>query len=270
MLYVVTAIHNRKEITEKFVSRLLKQNEIIHLVVVDDGSTDHTADMIRTYLPDSTIIRGNGNLWWGGSMKVAHKWISSHACEGDIIWVVNDDTDFPDDYCKSAMAVMESYNNIILTGYAVEELNSWQIDGSIIFDEVNFTFALNKGSGKYGNCASTRSLFIRAKDYIHGTAWYPFLLPHYGSDYAWTIDLCRKQNLSVYCTDKVKYVANQNTTGYHGHKNRTVRQILSKRSDVNPFYKITFAVIISPNRYKLKAFRKQLGSIFRSIRDYLK
>ena len=50
MIYVVTAVHDRYRITEKFVENLLKQSyKDIHLLLVDDGSTDGTADISFFY-----------------------------------------------------------------------------------------------------------------------------------------------------------------------------------------------------------------------------
>ena len=61
MIYVVTAVHDRYRITEKFVENLLKQSyKDIHLLLVDDGSTDGTADMVQRKFPSSTILQGDG------------------------------------------------------------------------------------------------------------------------------------------------------------------------------------------------------------------
>ncbi len=39
-----------------------------HTVVIDDGSTDGTADAIRRKHPEIHIISGDGNLWWTGAI----------------------------------------------------------------------------------------------------------------------------------------------------------------------------------------------------------
>lgn len=46
MMYVVTAVHNRYNITKRFIEQLLEQTykEFV-LVLIDDGSTDNTAEM---------------------------------------------------------------------------------------------------------------------------------------------------------------------------------------------------------------------------------
>src|SRR5215471_7974957 len=36
-------------------------------VVVDDGSTDHTSDYLRTAYPSVHLVTGTGSLWWSGS-----------------------------------------------------------------------------------------------------------------------------------------------------------------------------------------------------------
>ena len=48
MIHVVTSVHNRYAITEKFVKCLQAQTcKDIHLLLVDDGSTDGTDKMVK-------------------------------------------------------------------------------------------------------------------------------------------------------------------------------------------------------------------------------
>ena len=72
MIYVITAVHNRYAITEAFVQRLLEQSEKDwNLILVDDGSTDGTADMVKSLVPEAVILNGDGDLWWGGALHKA-------------------------------------------------------------------------------------------------------------------------------------------------------------------------------------------------------
>ena len=52
MMYVVTAVHNRYNITKRFIEQLLEQTykEFV-LVLIDDGSTDNTAEMVKALMP---------------------------------------------------------------------------------------------------------------------------------------------------------------------------------------------------------------------------
>jgi GT2 family glycosyltransferase len=58
--------------------------------VIDDGSTDGTAEAIQTSFPQVEILTGDGNLWWTGAiemgMRYAYEKNATH-----IFWL-NDDT----------------------------------------------------------------------------------------------------------------------------------------------------------------------------------
>jgi GT2 family glycosyltransferase len=255
MIHVITAVHNRYSITEAFVQSLLKQTyEPIHLILVDDGSTDGTTDMVRKLMPDATTLAGNGNLWWGGALHKAYLWVCDNLNDSDYVWIANDDTHFPDDYCEKAVAILQSRDQVLLTGYGVSKQTGQQVDGAVNFVFPEVAAYLVEEENACGNCASTRSLFLRAKDFKHIGGFHPFLLPHYGSDYEWTIRGCRKAGLHVYCAISLKYEVNEETTGYYMPQKQSVRKLFSKRSMSNPFYKILFALMAAPWGMKFQSF----------------
>lgn len=61
----------------------------IHLV--DDGSTDGTADRVRETYPGVKIIRGSGDLFWAGGMRLAWKTAATSQDADAYIWL-NDDS----------------------------------------------------------------------------------------------------------------------------------------------------------------------------------
>lgn len=104
MIYVFTAVHDRYKITEKFVDQLLRQTyKDIKLVLVDDGCTDGTADMVRSKIPEAVIIQGDGNLWWGGALHEAYKWTVKNADRSAFAMFANDDSEFEDDYIEKRL-----------------------------------------------------------------------------------------------------------------------------------------------------------------------
>ena len=86
--------HNRKLKTLATLESLFQQtltNEIaLSVYLVDDGSTDGTAEGVQQKYPQVKLFNGDGNLFWNGGMRVAF----SEAMKDDpdyYLWL-NDDT----------------------------------------------------------------------------------------------------------------------------------------------------------------------------------
>ena len=64
--------YNRKEKTLTALNRLIQGNQEVSFsfVIADDGSTDGTFDELQKF-PKVTIIRGDGNLFYSGGMRLA-------------------------------------------------------------------------------------------------------------------------------------------------------------------------------------------------------
>lgn len=92
---VLIACHNRKDKTIKCLNDLFMQEGIgeqftIKVFLVDDASTDGTAEAVKEKIPAVKIIHGDGNLFWTRGMHLA--W-SEAAKEGfDFYLWLNDDT----------------------------------------------------------------------------------------------------------------------------------------------------------------------------------
>ena len=62
-VFVLVPVHNRREITRKFIACLTKQTySPLQIIVIDDGSSDGTADMVRQDAPNAHVIRGDGTF----------------------------------------------------------------------------------------------------------------------------------------------------------------------------------------------------------------
>ena len=261
MIHVITAVHNRYSITEKFVDRLLSQTYgEIHLILVDDGSTDSTADMVRGKMPDATVITGDGNMWWGGALHAAYKWINKNIPDhrnGEYVMFANDDTDFDDTYIERAVSVLSGREKTLLAGCGISRQSGEIKDGAVTLDFETLACKIS-GDGT-GNCASTRSLFFRVGDFKKIGGFHRFLLPHYGSDYEWTVRAVRKKGYTVLCDSTLVYQLDESTTGDNFYQKLTRKKLFSKRSVSNPFYKFTFIMLTVPSSKRLKALKKQLG-----------
>ena len=263
MIYVVTAVHNRYTITETFLNQLLSQTySDIQLILVDDGCTDGTAEMVKEKMPNSIIIRGDGNLWWAGALHEAYKWIRRNGDRNAIVMFANDDSTFEPLYIAKAIEILKNHPKTLITGYGISKQTKNVVDGAVVFD-FRKTAIQKRGVGS-GNCASTRSLFFTVNDFLEIGGFHPILLPHYGSDYEWTIRACRKKGFTIYCDENLKYFVDEETTGDNQYSKLTRKKLFSKRSSSNPIYKLIMILLVTPIRLLPEALYNQ------AIRDFRK
>lgn len=75
MIHIVIPVFNRKEYTKACLESLQAQtNQEFKVVIVDDGSTDGTEQMLKEEFPEVDVLRGDGNLFWtaGVNMGIRH------------------------------------------------------------------------------------------------------------------------------------------------------------------------------------------------------
>lgn len=72
---VLLTCHNRKAKTlaclDALFASTLPEGYSLDVLLVDDGSTDGTEQAVRERFPQVNIIKGDGNLYWNGGMRVA-------------------------------------------------------------------------------------------------------------------------------------------------------------------------------------------------------
>jgi GT2 family glycosyltransferase len=94
----VMAVHNRRALTLACLDSLRNQHVpggSLDVFVLDDASTDGTAEVIIQRHPDVRLLHGDGHLYWNGGMRLA----LDEAMAGDYdyyLWM-NDDTILVDD-----------------------------------------------------------------------------------------------------------------------------------------------------------------------------
>ncbi|WP_448188450.1 glycosyltransferase [Azospirillum sp. sgz301742] len=91
----VLACHNRRDLTLRCLGTLFEQRfpngaaVDLRAVLVDDGSSDGTADAVAKRFPEVCILRGDGTLWWAGAMEMGLR--AAMADGADLLLWLNDD-----------------------------------------------------------------------------------------------------------------------------------------------------------------------------------
>lgn len=119
MIYIVTPVFNRKEFTKNYLKALDNQtNKNFKTIIVDDGSTDGTSDMIIQEYPDVLLLREKGDLWWAEATNVGIRYALKEGA--DYIMTLNDDTLPEPDYIEKMLYWSNKEPEALLGALAVD------------------------------------------------------------------------------------------------------------------------------------------------------
>jgi GT2 family glycosyltransferase len=267
-VYVLAPVHNRRAITEHFIRCLMAQTySNWHLVLIDDGSTDGTKDMARALISSLTVLVGTGNWWWGGSLQQGFKWLKRNGVAADdVVLIVNDDTEFGPDFIAAAVEALPLNGMLLAQLYGIrsrafEEVGArwdWESFGCVGVNEISQV-----------NCFATRGLFLRFADMLKTGGFRPWLMPHYYSDYEYTLR-ARRRGLTFATSENVRLYYDDSTTGIRkvGEINSVaegLRTLLSLRTIDNPIYRTSFILLCCPSRYWARHLKNIWRDFFRVV-----
>lgn len=254
-IYILLPVHNRREVTHRFVTCLKGQTgRSYHLVLVDDGSTDGTAEMVQEAIPSLSVIRGTGDWWWGGSLQQGYLWLREQKVPAtDLVLIINDDTEFGPDFLARGAALMAQQERTLLLAQCYSRQDGRLLDAGVRVDWRRLSYE-QAAKMEEINCLSTRGLFMRVGDFLAIGGFHPVLLPHYGSDYEFTIRAGR-MGMRLVTDPSLSLRVDEETTGSHavGRDPFTVAvsKLFSKRSVLNPIYRSCYIALACPWRWKL-------------------
>lgn len=239
-------------------------------MLIDDGSTDGTADMVSSEIRNSSVIRGDGNMWWAGSLQEGFDWlVARNVPDDDIVLIINDDSVIEPDFLSLGVDILTESGDVLLLPQAFCRESGKLIDCGITVDWRRLKFGPPASSDRI-NCLSTRGLFLRMGTFRKIGGFHPRLLPHYLSDYEFTIRAHRK-GCRLVCDPRLKLWMDEGTTGYHSINGEPfhefARKFFSKKCAMNPVYWVTFVALACPWRWKPNNLRRV---IFRGIKSVVR
>ena len=263
-IYVVTAVHNRRAVTTEFARLLAKQTlPGLCLVLVDDGSTDGTAEAVQQVLPQTVVLRGDGTLWWGGGLQKGLNWLAAQGLPDKAVVVfMNDDIGFDADYFEKALAELQS----LPPRYFLISPGLYQTSKTLSPEAGKTDWSRLKVM-HYGDRpdlidhSTTRCLFMRWGDLKRVKGFHPTLLPHYTSDYVFTMTAHRR-GIRIVPAKTVCARFNDETTGHHGLQTSRgtakLKRLFSPRFSYNPLHQFFFVWYACPWWYKVPCWCRVL------------
>ena len=133
MLFIVIPVFNRKQYTKDCLLSLRQQTySQFKTIVVDDGSTDGTAEMLAREFPEVIRLEGDGNLFWTAATNLGIR----HALAQNATYVMtlNNDTLAPPDFLEQMVKWAEQKPNALLGALALDSVTKRPVFGGSIIN----------------------------------------------------------------------------------------------------------------------------------------
>jgi len=182
---------------------------------------------------------------------------------------MNDDVIIDRDFLARAVCKLESLKDTLLLPQVIDRESGLPRESGVNANLKQLTF--EQASSPYTiNCLPTRGLFLRMGD-LRRIGWFhPRMLPHYLSDYEFTIRAYRKGFRLVTCpTLSIEFDPMQ--TGFRNFDHlgfiAFARQYFSKKSVSNPLHWTSFILLAVPGPYiVLHVFRVWRSAMMQLVR----
>jgi GT2 family glycosyltransferase len=269
-IIIILPFHNRRAITERLIQCLTLQTlKDFHLLLIDDGSTDRTAAMAKSYFPSATVIYGKGKWWWAGSLQQGYKWIRKQEISDQTkILILNDDVEFGPDFLKTGVSLLDQNSGTLILAKSFSRFDSTLQDSGVKVDWKTLTFTLATNPEEI-NVLATRGLFLHKSTFRKIGGFHPMLIPHYQSDYEFTHRAYRK-GFSLKTFDSLFLFEDPQQTGLRSQSITNIRDFLkmyfSKRSTRYLISWISFILLASPWRWKARNIARILRVL---VSDFL-
>lgn len=265
-IFILTAAHNNINDTKNLLKSIFYQTfKRFDVVLVDDGSTDGSRGFVRKNYPSVSLIKGEGKLWWTGSLNLGLKKILKEASEEDFVWTINNDCIFG----KTTLARLMDNSDI----------NS--IIGSKIFDpktnkvwdrgvRINWTKLQFSPAKKRIDALSTKGTLFPVKVFKDIGLFDARHFPHYFSDYEFTIR-AKRAGYKLLVGRSVRIYNKVERTGIETVPKsfkplEIFKTLFSKKSKINLPTQINIIKYVCPPEHRFNAYLLLISKLIHAKR----
>lgn len=242
MLYILVPVFNRIQSTERFLASLKRQSyKDYKVVIINDGSTDNTELYLNNFYPEVKIVRGSGNLFWGGAINLGLDYIEGLLSKDDILAFANNDIEFEEYTIENILHYYLCNKNAAYHPVTVNKDWICESSGSIVMNWIFFISRHPYRYNSYGRIKGSkpeRVDFATARFLLFNPEVLKYVnridtknFPHYGGDNDFSISL-KKYKILTYVIPSSVCILDTTTTGNNPKVIKSIPSFIESLSSI--------------------------------------
>jgi len=224
MLYIVIPVFNRKKYTFNCLKSLQEQTyKDFKIVVVDDGSTDGTAEMLQNEFPQVIVLKGNGKLFWTAATNMGVKYVLEKGEKSDFILTLNNDLIVNSNYIEALLKTFSKHKPCLVGALSVNDKkteliefagvkwNRYTAKRTVMFQNILYSELIQKHEIIYTDLLPGRGTLIPLEVFDKVGLYDQKYFPHYAADEDFSYQASKKGYNLIVATNCIVYSHSEST-----------------------------------------------------------